>query len=112
MISCGEDWQIYSTNQATYVLAATTPLYEKWSKDYLLPGGIFELCSDRDGLWIYCSPAHYIVSSLEQGPFPNDNGQIEAFSIAFNTTLMLYPHADLHDAVYIEEYSLDRKSVV
>ena len=106
MISSGKDWQIYSTNQDTYVLAATASLYEKWGADYLLPKGIFGQLSDKSDLWIYCSPGHYIVSSLEQGPYPNNNGQIEAFSIAFNTTLKLYPQADLHDAVYIEEYSL------
>lgn len=106
MISSGKDWQIYSTNQDTYVLAATTPLYEKWGADYLLPKGIFDQLSDKSELWIYCSSGHYIVSSLEQGPYPNNNGQIEAFSIAFNTTLKLYPQANLHDAVYIEEYSL------
>ena len=106
MISSGKDWQIYSTNQDTYVLVATSPLYEKWGADYLLPKGIFDQLSDMNELWIYCSSGHYIVSSLEQGPYPENNGQIEAFSIAFNTTLRLYPQADLHDAVYIEEYSL------
>ena len=106
MISSGKDWQIYSTNQDSYVLAATTTLYEKWIADYLLPKGIFEQSSGETECWIYCSTGEYIVSSLEQGPFPNNNGQIEAFSIAFNTTLKLYPQADLHDAVYIEEYSL------
>lgn len=106
MISSGEGWQIYSTNQDSYVLAATPSLYEKWISDYLLPKGIFEQPSGCVECWLYCSTDEYIVSSLEQGPFPSDNGQIEAFSIAFNTTLKLYPQADLHDAVYIEEYSL------
>lgn len=106
MLSSGEGWQIYSTNQDSYVLAATPSLYEKWISDYLLPKGIFEHFSENAKCWLYCSTGEYIVSSLEQGPFPSNNGQIEAFSIAFNTTLKLYPQADLHDAVYIEEYSL------
>lgn len=106
MISCSKDWQIYSTNQDTYVLAATTPLYEKWGAGYTLPKGIFDRLSDKSDLWIYCSSGHYIVSSLEQGPYPKNDSQIEAFSIAFNTILKLHPQADLHDAVYIEEYSL------
>lgn len=106
MLSSGEGWQIYSTNQDSYVLAATPSLYEKWISDYLLPKGIFEQSSGSIACWMYCSTGEYIVSSLEQGPFPSNNGQIEAFSIAFNTTLKLYPQADLHDAVYIEEYSL------
>ena len=43
---------------------------------------------------------------MEHGPFPNDKGQIEAFSIAFKTAGELYDHADIHDAIYIEEFSL------
>ena len=106
MISSGNDWQIYSTNQDTYVLVTTTTLYEKWVADYLLPKGIFDRLTDKNELWIYCSSGHYIVSSLEQGPYPTNKGQIEAFSIAFNTMLKLYPQANLNDSVYIEEYSL------
>lgn len=106
LISSGERWQLYSTNQDTYVLAATASLYDKWTSDYLLPKGIFELLAGEMECWVYCSKGEYIVSSLEQGPFPLNIGQIEAFSIAFNTTRKLYPQADLHDAVYIEEYSL------
>lgn len=105
-LAFGKDWQIYSTNQDTYVLAAKFSLYKKWSERYLAPQSIFEPLPGMIDLWIYCSSGCYIVSSLEQGPFPDNNNQIEAFSIAFHTTLKLYPQVDLHDAVYIEEYSL------
>lgn len=106
MLSFGENWQIYSTNQDSYVLLANTTLYEKWITNYLLPQGIFEPYSDNSEYWMYSGTGEYIVSSLAQGPFPSNNGQIEAFSIAFNTTLKLYPQSDFRDAVYIEEYSL------
>ena len=103
LISESNDWQIYSTNQDSYVLAATNSLYSKWVEEYSLPEGIF---FTRDGYKVFCSSGNYLISSLNQGPYPENNGQVEAFSIAFNTAVRLFPKADLYDAVYIEEYSL------
>ena len=105
MVASGCDWQIYLTNLDTYVLAVKTALYDKWIADYSLPERIFlnELINDCK---VFLSSSNYLVSSMERGPYPEDNGQIEAFSIAFKTAKELYPNADVHDAIYIEEYSL------
>lgn len=103
MISASSDWQIYSTNQDTYVLAATPSLYNTWIDDYALPKGIFR---SFHNCMIFCSSGNYLISSLANGPYPENNGQIEAFSIAFRTAANLSPTANLGDAVYIEEYSL------
>lgn len=105
MLSDGGDWQIYLTNRGSYVLAAKLALYSKWVSDYDLPASIFR-DSDIGDYKIYASTSHYIVSSIEKGPFPENNGQIEAFSIAFRTARDLYPDADVHNALYIEEFSL------
>ena len=88
MISASENWQIYSTNQESYVLAATDSLYRKWVRDYSLPDGVF---ASVDGYKIFCSTGNYLISSLNQGPYPENNGQVEAFSIAFHTTACLFP---------------------
>lgn len=106
VISSSENWQIYSTNRDTFVLAVTIALYESWLKDYSLPDGIFGEITTQETYRIFCSKGDYLISSLENGPFPDSFGQVEAFSIAFNTTLKLFPKIDLKDAVYIEEYSL------
>ena len=103
LISASNDWQIYSTNQDSYVLAATNSLYSKWVEEYSLPEGVFSALNDYK---VFCSSGNYLISSLNQGPYPENNGQVEAFSIAFNTAVRLFPQADLYDAVYIEEYSL------
>ncbi len=105
MLSSGGDWQIYLTNRGAYVLAVKLALYDKWVSDYDLPTSIFR-DSDNCNYKVYASTSHYIVSSIERGPFPGDNGQIEAFSIAFKTARDLFPDADVHDALYIEEFSL------
>lgn len=103
MISASEDWQIYSTNQDSYVLAATHSIYKMWIDNYSLPEGIF---TDVNDCKVFHSSGNYLISSLDKGPYPENNGQVEAFSIAFNTAVKLFPDVDLRDAVYIEEYSL------
>ena len=105
MIAEGLNWQIYLTNVDSYVLAVEPELYDRWVADYLLPPGIFtDEVSQKYKVLV--SSGNYIISSLEKGPFPENVGQIEAFSIAFKTAQDLFRYADIHDAIYIEEYSL------
>ena len=97
MLSASKDWQIYSTNQDSYVLAATNSLYRKWVEQHSLPNGIF---SSVDGHMIFCSSGNYLISSLNQGPYPENSGQVEAFSIAFSTSVRLFP--ETISALHIE----------
>lgn len=103
MITASKDWQIYSTNQDSYVIAATRSIYKEWIDNYSLPEGVF---AETNNYKVFCSSGNYLISSLDKGPYPENSGQVEAFSIAFNTALKLFPDADFQDAVYIEEYSL------
>ena len=105
VIAEGLCWQIYLTDLDSYVLAVETELYDRWISEFSLPVHIFS-DSDSSAYKIFVSNGDYIVSSLEKGPFPDNSGQIEAFSIAFKTALELYPDANLCDAIYIEEFSL------
>lgn len=105
MVAYGCDWQIYLTNLDVYVLAVKTSLYNAWASDYSLPVSIFQDDASND-YKVFVSSSNYIISSMEHGPYPENNGQIEAFSIAFKTANDLYPGANVRDAIYIEEYSL------
>ena len=105
MIAKGTNWQIYFTNQDAYVLAVTFGLYQTWVSNYFLPEAVF--LDDRfQGCRVFISSGDYIISSLDKGPYPENSGQVEAFSIAFNTAVALDYDADFYDAIYIEEYSL------
>lgn len=104
-VASGCAWQIYLTNLNTYVLAVKTALYEKWAACFQLPEGIF-LDETLHGCRVFLSANDYLVSSMESGPYPEDDGQIEAFSIAFKAANDRFPDTDFHDAIYIEEYSL------
>ena len=104
LVAGGNDWQIFLTNVDSYVLAVKPDLYRKWVSDCLLPTGIFTDDLDPQ-YWIFQSSGHYIISSIENGPYPEDNGQVEAFSIAFKTATDILSNYDISDAIYIEEYS-------
>ena len=105
LIAEGECWQIYLTNVDSYALAVKPALYYKWVSDCSLPEGIFEDSSSGE-YNVLLSKGNYLISSMQDGPFPENNGQVEAFSIAFKTATDLFLEADFHDAIYIEEYSL------
>lgn len=105
LVSEGTGWQIYMTNMDTYVLAVKPDLYRYWVDQYSLPDGIFKDFFAYPYKVISTS-SEYLISSLEKGPYPTDSVQIEAFSIAFKTTLDIFTGIDIRDAIYIEEYSL------
>lgn len=106
MIASGKDWQIYMTNMDTYALAVELSLYEKWIEKCSLPEGIFLPVEMFASCRVFVSKGDYIISSIDKGPYPANNGQVEAFSIAFNTATKLYDNFDVLNAIYIEEYSL------
>ncbi len=105
MISSGADWQIYLTNADTYALAVKPDLYQSWVDDYSLPEGIF-VDTNPEQYKLLSSSGNYLISSMVHGPFPGNNGQVEAFSIAFRNAKDLFSNANIQDAIYVEEYSL------
>jgi len=105
MIAEGKGWQLYNTSSSSFALAVVEELYDLWVEKFCLPDGIFEPDLFND-CKVFLSAKNYIISSMEYGPYPEDIGQIEAFSIAFKTATDLFEDANLSDAIYIEEYSL------
>ena len=104
-IAGGSDWEIYQSNQDTYILVATPALHDRWVSEFSLPSGVFQRLCDPD-IYVFLSAGNYLVASLDQGPYPENGLQVEAFSIALNTTLKLFPEMVIDSALYIEEFSL------
>lgn len=105
LVAEGSNWQIFLTNLDSHALVVTPEMYDCWVNEYSLPQGLFLQTEDQNYYYLVSS-SDYIISSLAQGPFPENNGQVQAFSMAFKTALDITPNMDLHDAVYIEEYSM------
>ncbi|MEG1233819.1 MAG: ATP-binding protein [Acinetobacter sp.] len=104
--TCGESWQIFVDNNNAYVLAVDIILYRKWVCDYSLPEGLFFEQEGYSDYRLLCSSGKYMISSLDNGPYPDCKGQVEAFSLSINTVNKLFPCMNWRDAIYIEEYSL------
>ena len=99
------EWQIYVTNVDSFVLAVSDILYRKWVSECYLPEGIFKKC-DEQGCYIFSSSANYLISSLNNGPFPDTLEQIDAFSLSYNNAVKLFKDKSLNNAIYLEEYSI------
>lgn len=104
-IAEGEGWQIFLTNLNFYALVAMEHLCNRWIESGLLPAGVLLRTSDSFYQYLLSS-SDYLIASLAQGPFPENEGQVQAFSHAFKTTLDHNPDIDLHDGIYLEEYSV------
>lgn len=106
LIAQGENWEIYSTNFDSWVLAVTTDLYAQWIRTGILPDGLFQTENPDNCCCIFSGSENYLISSMEGGPFPRSIGQVNAFSATFRMVCEKYPDMDFHNAIYIEEYSL------
>lgn len=105
-IAGSSDWEIYTTNNGCYVIAVVSALFEKWTDRGFLPPGIFLPETENLDCRIFCGAPGYLISSMDQGPFPTSSNQVEAFAVTFQMTCEQHPDVDYHDAVYLEEYSL------
>lgn len=105
MVASGDSWQIYTTNINGYALALKPDLFHLWTQDYRFPEGVFLPEGIHPDCRIIAGSRDYMIASMEQGPYPGDTGQVEAFSVTFKKECDKYPLADMHDAIYIEEFS-------
>ena len=105
MVASGDNWQIYTTNINGYALAVRPELFELWTQHYRFPDGLFLPEGIHPDCRILSGSRDYMIASMEQGPYPGDTGQVEAFSMTFKRECDKYPMADFHDGIYIEEFS-------
>ena len=108
-VAVGESWQICTTNLGKYVLAVGKELFDEWVASFGLPDTIFlpeETTRELLECRVYVSSYNYLISSISHGPYPNNNRQIEAFSIAFHNSWDYFQNGNFGDAVYLEEYTL------
>ena len=106
MVCEGEDWQIYLTNNKAYVLAASKELYDSWNAISAFPDGFFEAVDDSGSFLYHVSAKDTMISSLQEGPFPDNTIQVLKFSIAFKEAMKTYGISKMQNAIYLEENAL------
>lgn len=102
---CGSDeWQIYRTTNSGSALAVTTRLFNEWAAMHPEIIDSFKECKEND-CHIFCSRKEYLISSLENGPFPSNYRQIERLAEVFRKAHTDNP-SNYSGAIYIEELRL------
>ena len=104
-VSEGSNWQIYITNNNVYVLAVLPEVYRFWVTELSVPEDIFNLDETRT-YYVYSSEKNGMISSVQNGPFPDTLEQIESFSIAFRNITARNPNVNLGEAIFLEELRL------
>lgn len=77
-IATGKEWCIYQTSMKTYALVASSSAVSAWQQEGC--GDIFKALSEQDTYAFVSSSPDYLIASLNDGPFPENSAQIEAFS--------------------------------
>lgn len=103
VVAQGENWQIYRTGRGLYALAAAEKLCGDWEARFPEVKDIL-VALPAEGCRLFPGSEGYLTSSLEQGPYPETIGQVEAFSIAFGRAG--FSPEELSGALYLEKYSL------
>lgn len=106
LLSCGDNWQIILTSTENTVLAVTCALLKKWIAANLIGEKAFSFVETAHGSFcVFIGKHDYLISSVQQGPYPNTNIEARAFAIALRETRKIIGDISLHDAVYIEQIS-------
>ncbi len=105
-LASGKNWQLYDTNLDGYALAVTEELPGKWEASNLLPSAVFQQYEAGDIVYhVLVSESEYLLSSLENGPFPSTFAQAKSFAIALKRTRDIPGTVSVGDGIFIEKYS-------
>ena len=105
MVCEGDTWQIWLTNNQTYILAASKDLYESWNALSALPDGFFVPAEDASVCY-HIASVENLISSLQDGPFPENTIQVLKFSAAFREAMRTYGISKMQNAIYLEENAM------
>lgn len=103
----GSDWQLYTTAEDGFAIAADAELYRRWIEAEWIEGGLFEEAAGPSGpVYVLGSRAGNMLSSLNFGPYPNSRSQAMDFVRALHRTLDRMGQIRLDGAIYVSSFSL------
>lgn len=108
LVSCDDDWQIYTTSFDNYILVVKNSLLRKWLTSGLINEKLFTKIDSNNGeeYYIYSSKPGYLISSVEYGPFPDTKTEAIAFASTLRELRKTIETLSFHDALYIEQCSI------
>lgn len=106
LLASTDDWQITSTSTEGFALVVKPLLRDKWIEAGIIGSGLFSDIEISNNSYAVFSGKHgYLISSVQQGPYPNTNIEARVFAISLRETRKIMSNISLHDAVYIEQIS-------
>ena len=106
LLASADDWQITSTSTEGFALVVKPLLRDKWIEAGFIGNGLFSDIEISNNSYAVFSGKHgYLISSVQQGPYPNTNIEARIFTISLKETRKITSNISLHDAVYIEQIS-------
>lgn len=103
----GEAWQIITTDNDVPALLLLPSLHDRWGEAGLVEDGMFApLDVDGAALRVLGGKRGHLISSVQQGPWPNTSVEAQAFAIALREARKALGDMPLHDAIYVEQWSL------
>lgn len=104
LYASSDKWHIYQASDNSYVLAAEKKLYNMWKDNFGLSHD-FSPVKEYDNIYAIAE-SNFIISSLENGPFPTDREEILNFANAFGKFVKNYPDVSLYNGIYIEKWDI------
>ena len=106
LLNSGDSWQIILTSTGNSAFVTTPELVEKWADAGIVGEKLFFPVKTAQGdFFIFIGKHDYLISSVQQGPYPNTNLEARAFAIALRETRGIVGDVSLHDAIYLEQIS-------
>lgn len=104
----GESWQIVSTLNDSRALAVKPALRDRWVQDGYVQERMLEPLQTPRGLcYVFASRYGYMVSSVQNGPYPTQPAEANLFAMTLRKARKkLGEGVSFHDALYIEQHSL------
>ncbi|MBP7509743.1 MAG: ATP-binding protein [Prolixibacteraceae bacterium] len=106
LLASADDWQINSTSTEGFALVVKPLLRDKWIEAGFIGNGLFyDIKISNNSYAVFSGKHGYLISSVQQGPYPNTNIEARVFAISLRETRKIVGNISLHDALYIEQIS-------
>lgn len=107
-VAQGKQFQIVHTITQNAVLAVKPELRDRWVQDGHMQESQLEPLQTQKGLcYVFAGRYGYLLSSVEHGPYPTQPTEAHIFAMSLKSSRRrLGNEISLHDAVYIEQFSL------
>lgn len=104
LIAFSDMWQIYYVNNESYTLVVKPNLLERWMVSGLIFANEFiRITAEGKRLYAFIGKKGYMISSVQNGPYPTTNIEANTFAAALRETRNVIENVPLHDALYIEQ---------